>query len=74
MPTYLVRLAQTHESFRKTELQALADLAGVNLEFIKYDENVGICIPCSAVFFPSPSSCHTHVFNSPNISSLHTAL
>ncbi|KAH3918445.1 hypothetical protein HBI56_133650 [Parastagonospora nodorum] len=44
MPTYLVRLAQTHESFRKAELQALADLAGVKLEFIKYDENSPYCL------------------------------
>jgi tRNA G10 N-methylase Trm11 len=41
MPTYLVRLAQAHESFRKVELQALADLAGITLEFLKYDEDVG---------------------------------
>jgi hypothetical protein len=40
MPTYLIRLAQAHESFRKVELQALADLAGVELEFIKYEEDV----------------------------------
>jgi tRNA G10 N-methylase Trm11 len=41
MPTYLIRLAQAHESFRKVELLALAELAGVELEFIKYEENVG---------------------------------
>jgi tRNA G10 N-methylase Trm11 len=41
MPTYLIRLAQAHESFRKVELQALADLAGITLEFLKYDEDVG---------------------------------
>lgn len=40
MPTYLVRLAQAHESFRKVELQALADLAGVDLDFVKYEEDV----------------------------------
>jgi tRNA G10 N-methylase Trm11 len=40
MPTYLVRLAQAHESFRKVELQALADLANVHLEFVKYEEDV----------------------------------
>lgn len=40
MPTYLIRLAQAHESFRKVELQALADLAGVKLEFVKYEEDV----------------------------------
>lgn len=40
MPTYLIRLAQTHETFRKVELQALADLANTKLEFVKYGENV----------------------------------
>jgi len=40
MPTYLVRLAQAHESFRKVELQALADIAGIKLEFMKYEEDV----------------------------------
>lgn len=40
MPDYLVRLAQFHESFRKAELQALAEIAGVPLEIIKYDEDV----------------------------------
>ncbi|KAL5118289.1 hypothetical protein ACEQ8H_003799 [Pleosporales sp. CAS-2024a] len=39
MPTYLVRLAQAHESFRKVELQALADIACVDLEFTRYDED-----------------------------------
>lgn len=40
MPQYLVRLAQAHESFRKVELQALADVAGVPLQFVKYEEDV----------------------------------
>lgn len=41
MPEYLVRLAQIHESFRTAELHALAELAGVELEIIKYDDDVG---------------------------------
>lgn len=41
MPTYLVRLAQIHESFRKAELHALAELAGVELEIVSYDDDVG---------------------------------
>lgn len=41
MPTYLVRLAQIHESFRKAELHALAELAGVGLEIVNYDNDVG---------------------------------
>ena len=40
MPEYLIRLAQAHESFRKVELQALADVAGVDLEFAKYEADV----------------------------------
>jgi tRNA (guanine10-N2)-methyltransferase len=43
MPTYLVRLAQAHESFRKVELQALADLYDIEIEFLKYEEDVGTC-------------------------------
>jgi len=37
---YLVRLVQVHESFRKPELQALADLLGIDLEIVHYKENV----------------------------------
>lgn len=37
---YLIRFAQAHESFRQSEIQALADLAGVKLEFLHYDKNV----------------------------------
>lgn len=40
MPEYIIRLVQVHESFRKAELQALADLASAHLELVKYDENV----------------------------------
>src|SRR4051812_2232796 len=42
MPQYLVRLAQAHESFRKVELQALADIAGVALHFVRYEEDVSL--------------------------------
>ncbi|KAI4646208.1 uncharacterized protein J4E79_010717 [Alternaria viburni] len=44
MPQYLVRLAQAHESFRKVELQALADISGVPLHFVKYEEDSPYCI------------------------------
>ena len=37
---YLIRFAQAHESFRQPEIQALADLAGVEVEFLYYDKNV----------------------------------
>ncbi|PWY80618.1 RNA methylase family protein [Aspergillus heteromorphus CBS 117.55] len=41
---YLIRFAQVHESFRQPEIQALADLAGVDLEFLYYDKNSPFCI------------------------------
>ncbi|KAJ4330305.1 hypothetical protein N0V95_010079, partial [Ascochyta clinopodiicola] len=44
MPLYLVRLAQIHESFRKAELGALAELAGVELEIVEYDDDSPYCI------------------------------
>ncbi|KAI2487928.1 RNA methylase family protein [Pyrenophora tritici-repentis] len=44
MPQYLVRLAQAHESFRRVELQALADIAGVTLQFVKYEEDSPYCV------------------------------
>jgi tRNA (guanine10-N2)-methyltransferase len=42
MPAYLVRLAQIHESFREAELRALAEIAGVDIEIEKYDDDVGV--------------------------------
>ncbi|KAF3051464.1 hypothetical protein E8E11_010617 [Didymella keratinophila] len=44
MPAYLVRLAQIHESFRKAELHALAEVAEVKLEIVKYDDDSPYCI------------------------------
>jgi len=40
MPKYLVRFVQMHESFRSAELQALAEVAGLEMEILKYDEDV----------------------------------
>lgn len=37
---YLVRFVQMHESFRKAEIQAMADLYGINLEFLHYSQYV----------------------------------
>jgi hypothetical protein len=37
---YLVRFAQTHETFRRPELQACATLAGVDIEILSYNEYV----------------------------------
>ncbi|KAF2866697.1 S-adenosyl-L-methionine-dependent methyltransferase [Massariosphaeria phaeospora] len=44
MPDYLVRMVQVHESFRKAELQASADVNGVKVEFVKYHEDSPFCI------------------------------
>lgn len=37
---YLVRLAQVHDTFRTPELEALATLANVKLEFVHYQADV----------------------------------
>jgi len=43
---YLIRFVQIHESFRKPEIEALAALANVNVEFLSYSENVrAIAVP-----------------------------
>ncbi|KAI4129448.1 MAG: hypothetical protein LQ338_002229 [Usnochroma carphineum] len=41
---YLVRFAQVHESFRKPEIQALADLFAFDLEFLEYSQYSPHCI------------------------------
>lgn len=37
---FLIRFVQIHETFRKPEIEALAVLASVNVEFFFYSENV----------------------------------
>jgi tRNA G10 N-methylase Trm11 len=37
---YLIRFIQMHETFRKREIEALAELAGVNIEFLSYFKDV----------------------------------
>ncbi|KAL8755195.1 MAG: hypothetical protein Q9199_003829 [Rusavskia elegans] len=41
---YLVRFVQMHESFRKAELEAMADLYGVNMDFLHYNQYSPHCI------------------------------
>ncbi|KAL9604483.1 MAG: hypothetical protein Q9219_000448 [cf. Caloplaca sp. 3 TL-2023] len=41
---YLVRFAQVHESFRKPELQALAEVSGLDVEFLDYSQYSPHCI------------------------------
>ena len=38
---YLIRFIQKHETFRKPETDALAELAGLNLQWAFYSEDVG---------------------------------
>ena len=38
---YLIRYVQTHETFRRPEIQSLATLAEINVEFLVYSEYVG---------------------------------
>lgn len=38
---YLIRFVHVHESFRRPELEALAELTGVQLEDLRYQSNVG---------------------------------
>ena len=37
---FLLRLVQFHESFRRPEVDALAQLAGVEVELLSYHEHV----------------------------------
>lgn len=37
---YLIRLVQVHEKFRKAELEALASLHHIKLEFVTYEDGV----------------------------------
>lgn len=37
---YLIRFVQVHETFRRPEVQALATLADINVEFLVYSEYV----------------------------------
>ncbi|KAI1616710.1 NAD-dependent histone deacetylase SIR2 [Exophiala viscosa] len=41
---YLIRLTQTHESFRRAEIEALSSLAGITCEIVSYAEESPFCI------------------------------
>lgn len=52
---YLIRLIQIHETFRKPELEALAEVANIQLEFVFYSADVSWTIPTtniSCIFCP----------------------
>jgi len=36
----VIRFAQSHDTFRQAEIEALASLAGVDVEFVLYDKHV----------------------------------
>lgn len=38
---YLIRLIQIHETFRKPELEALAEIANIKMEILFYSADVG---------------------------------
>lgn len=42
MMNFLIKFAQTHESFRLAEIQALAELEGVDLTIVDYSDEVVI--------------------------------
>jgi tRNA G10 N-methylase Trm11 len=59
MPQYLVKLAQVHESFRRAELNTLAELASIDIKFDFNSEDVrckrkgyGMKLMRSAVLVP----------------------
>ena len=37
---YLVRFVQMHETFRQPEIDALADLEGLEIDWVSYSEDV----------------------------------
>lgn len=38
---YFIRFVQVHETFRRPEIEALATLANINVEFLHYSKSVG---------------------------------
>ncbi|EKG19411.1 tRNA guanosine-2'-O-methyltransferase TRM11 [Macrophomina phaseolina MS6] len=60
MPEYLIRCVQQHESFRKAELEALATLTGVGMEFISYSEST----PFALVTLPSDDAARALITRS----------
>ncbi|KAL3476340.1 SIR2-domain-containing protein [Aspergillus californicus] len=57
---YLIRFAQQHETFRRPEIQALANLANIDLEIISYDEFSPYCV----VKLPNEEAARTLVSRS----------
>ncbi|KAF9873713.1 RNA methylase family protein [Colletotrichum karsti] len=64
---YLVRFSQAHESFRLPELQALADLEGIDMKVVEYSHETPFCI----VTLPSHASASKLVARSLLTQSIH---
>ncbi|KAK1625394.1 S-adenosyl-L-methionine-dependent methyltransferase [Colletotrichum phormii] len=70
MMEFLVRFSQAHESFRLPELQALADLEGIDMKVIEYSLDSPFCI----ITLPSPSHALRLVARSLLTQSIHLLL
>ncbi|KAF6834504.1 RNA methylase family protein [Colletotrichum musicola] len=64
---YLVRFSQAHESFRIPELQALADLEGIDVKVVEYSPDSPFCI----ITLPSASDAPRLVSRSLLTQSIH---
>ena len=42
---FLIRLVQVHESFRRAEIEALAAISGVSVDFVSYSSDVRYQVP-----------------------------
>ena len=60
---YLIRFVQLHESFRKAEILALAELADVNVEVLIYSEYV--C--CIRTYRPLLYLCYNVILSSAKV-------
>ncbi|OHF00818.1 hypothetical protein CORC01_03892 [Colletotrichum orchidophilum] len=67
---FLVRFSQAHESFRLPELQALADLEGIDMKVVEYSLDSPFCI----ITLPSPSLAPRLVARSLLTQSIHQLL
>lgn len=80
---YLIRFAQTHETFRRPEIQALASLHNIQLEIIFYSEIVSLFFSSSldmatscrwyCLTLPRHNQNDKNTINGTNTTSPHTA-
>ncbi|OLN87916.1 tRNA (guanine(10)-N2)-methyltransferase [Colletotrichum chlorophyti] len=67
---FLVRFSQAHESFRLPELQALADLEGIDMKVVEYSPDSPFCI----INLPSASIAPKLIARSILTQSIHTLI